>query len=198
MQLFNSAYTSLTASNLRCRRIVHRKRRQAQSAQECEPHPQTPPTPTEKSPLPYGELTRGTSRNSTTIPFATSAPGTYWGQFEEISKYNVSLNYLERLWLAWYTYMQNDVLATGILSFTMHELVYFGRSLPWIIIDQIPLFNKYKIQNVSAAAAARRDSLQAALLTRRLAKNTHGKGAVAVRVAGPPEPLHRRASPDMV
>jgi hypothetical protein len=44
--------------------------------------------------------------------------------------------------------MQNDTLATGILSFTMHELVYFGRSLPWVIIDAIPFFNKYKIQNV--------------------------------------------------
>jgi methylsterol monooxygenase len=42
--------------------------------------------------------------------------------------------------------MQNDVLATGIMSFTMHELVYFGRCLPWIIIGQIPYFNKYKIQ----------------------------------------------------
>lgn len=44
--------------------------------------------------------------------------------------------------------MQNDVLATGILSFVMHELVYFGRSIPWAIIDRIPYFNKYKIQNV--------------------------------------------------
>lgn len=44
--------------------------------------------------------------------------------------------------------MQNDVLATGILSFVMHEVVYFGRSLPWIIIDAIPYFNKYKIQKV--------------------------------------------------
>jgi methylsterol monooxygenase len=49
---------------------------------------------------------------------------------------------------AWYLWMQNDTLATGILSFTMHEIVYFGRSLPWIIIDAIPFFNKYKIQNV--------------------------------------------------
>jgi len=73
---------------------------------------------------------------------------TYWGQFEEISKYNVSLNYAERLWMAWYSYMQNDVLATGIMSFVMHEAVYFGRSLPWIIIDCIPSMNKYKIQNV--------------------------------------------------
>lgn len=45
--------------------------------------------------------------------------------------------------------MQNDTIATGIMSFVMHELVYFGRSLPWIIIDSIPYFNKYKLQNVS-------------------------------------------------
>ncbi len=58
------------------------------------------------------------------------------------------LNYFERLWAAWYAFMQNDVLATGIMSFVMHELVYFGRSLPWMIIDAIPAFNKYKIQSV--------------------------------------------------
>lgn len=92
----------------------------------------------------------GDRRNATTTFFSPAAPtpATYWGQFDEISKYNVSLNYLERLWLAWYTYMQNDVLATGIMSFVMHELVYFGRSLPWIIVDCLPSFNKYKIQNV--------------------------------------------------
>lgn len=45
--------------------------------------------------------------------------------------------------------MQNDVLATGIMSFVMHELVYFGRSLPWIFIDSMGLFKGYKIQNVS-------------------------------------------------
>lgn len=45
--------------------------------------------------------------------------------------------------------MQNDTLATGIMSFVIHEVVYFGRSLPWIIIGMIPWFNKYKIQDVS-------------------------------------------------
>lgn len=30
----------------------------------------------------------------------------------------------------------------------MHEIIYFGRSIPWAIIDRIPYFNKYKIQNV--------------------------------------------------
>lgn len=75
--------------------------------------------------------------------------GTYWGQYEEISKYNSQLNVAERLWAAWYAWMQNDVLATGIMSFAMHELVYFGRSLPWIFIDSLGLFKGYKIQSVS-------------------------------------------------
>ena len=74
---------------------------------------------------------------------------TYWNNFDEVSKYNVHLNYLERMWTAWYAYIGNDALATGIMSFVMHEVVYFGRSLPWIIIDQIPYFRKYKIQDVS-------------------------------------------------
>lgn len=55
------------------------------------------------------------------------------------------------MWAAWFAYLQNDVLATGIMSFVMHEVVYFGRALPWLIIDQIPYFQKYKIQNVSKA-----------------------------------------------
>lgn len=90
------------------------------------------------------------NRNATTIldlalPHTTE---TYWVQFEEISKYNVQLNYLEKLWAAWYAYIGNDVLATGIMSFLMHEIVYFGRSVPWMIIDRIPALNKYKIQQV--------------------------------------------------
>jgi methylsterol monooxygenase len=84
------------------------------------------------------------TRNSTLL-----SSGTYWGQFEEIGKYNTNLNVAERLWAAWYAWMQNDVLATGIMSFVMHELVYFGRSLPWIFIDTLGLFNRYKIQGVS-------------------------------------------------
>ncbi|EAU37737.1 C-4 methylsterol oxidase [Aspergillus terreus NIH2624] len=33
------------------------------------------------------------------------------------------------------------------MSFVMHEIVYFGRSLPWIIIDSLGLLKNYKIQN---------------------------------------------------
>ena len=52
------------------------------------------------------------------------------------------------MWLAWYTWMGNDILATGIMSFMVHETLYFGRALPWIIIDMLPMFKKYKLQAV--------------------------------------------------
>lgn len=42
--------------------------------------------------------------------------------------------------------MKNDTYATGIMSFVLHEVIYFGRSLPFIIMDKIPYFHKYKIQ----------------------------------------------------
>jgi len=86
-----------------------------------------------------------TSRNST---FATGLPVSYTDHFQEIAHYNVHLNVFEKAWAAWYAYMQNDVLATGIMSFVIHELVYFGRALPFMIMDKIPYFQKYKIQAV--------------------------------------------------
>lgn len=73
--------------------------------------------------------------------------------------------------MAWYAYIGNDVLATGIMSFMMHELVYFGRSLPWIIIDCIPYFNKYKIQNVCQFIGSAR--LRDRILTSTSAKNPY-------------------------
>ncbi|OCT51278.1 putative C-4 methyl sterol oxidase [Cladophialophora carrionii] len=87
---------------------------------------------------------------NSTSPFVSGAPTTYADYFNDIAAYNVHLNVFEKAWAAWYAYMQNDVLATGIMSFTMHEVVYFGRALPFIIMDKIPYFRKYKIQAVRA------------------------------------------------
>lgn len=56
------------------------------------------------------------------------------------------LNFIEKLWGAYYYYIGNDIFATGLLFFCTHEFLYFGRCLPWAIIDRIPYFNKYKIQ----------------------------------------------------
>lgn len=63
-----------------------------------------------------------------------------------VSTQYTSLNYFEKLWASYYVYMNNDVIATGLMMFVFHEVMYFGRSLPWIAIDAIPYFRKYKIQ----------------------------------------------------
>ncbi|RDA82969.1 hypothetical protein CP532_0860 [Ophiocordyceps camponoti-leonardi (nom. inval.)] len=70
----------------------------------------------------------------------------YLTVFDHVSKTHVNLNFAERLWAAWYLFMQNDTLATGIMSLAMHELVYFGRCIPFVIMGRIPYFQKYKIQ----------------------------------------------------
>ncbi|KAL7411095.1 hypothetical protein BDY24DRAFT_397705 [Mrakia frigida] len=56
------------------------------------------------------------------------------------------LNWAEQKWAEWYMFIGNPVLATGIMSFVMHEIVYFGRCLPLVIIDRIPYFNRWKLQ----------------------------------------------------
>ncbi|EEB07894.1 C-4 methylsterol oxidase [Schizosaccharomyces japonicus yFS275] len=56
------------------------------------------------------------------------------------------LNAFEKLWLAYYKWFGNDVVATGLMSFLMHEIIYFGRCIPWMIIDAIPYFRRWKIQ----------------------------------------------------
>ncbi|KAE8234592.1 hypothetical protein CF326_g363 [Tilletia indica] len=58
-----------------------------------------------------------------------------------------SLNVLEKAWAAWYTYWGNPVVATGLMSFLLHEIVYFGRALPWFVIDRMPSMRKYKLQD---------------------------------------------------
>lgn len=54
---------------------------------------------------------------------------------------------LQSYWGAYYSWMDNDFLATGLLFLVIHELVYFGKSAPWAILDQMPFFRKYKIQD---------------------------------------------------
>jgi len=57
-----------------------------------------------------------------------------------------SLSWLEQHWMAWYIWIGNPVIATGLMSFLLHEIVYFGRCVPWIIIDAMPYFRKWKLQ----------------------------------------------------
>jgi hypothetical protein len=129
-----------------------------------------------------------TSRNSTVLNHSV----TYWGAFEEISaQNNAHLNVLERLWAAWYLYIGDPTLATGLLSFGMHEIVYFGRSLPWIIIDRIAWFNRYKIQNVRSPNDSLINTHES------LAQDSHLSRTMAVRFACPTLPLYRRITSDL-
>ncbi|KIJ47897.1 hypothetical protein M422DRAFT_74794 [Sphaerobolus stellatus SS14] len=56
------------------------------------------------------------------------------------------LNWFEQWWAAWYLWIRDPTIATGLMSFLMHEIVYFGRCIPWIIIDSMPYFRQWKLQ----------------------------------------------------
>ena len=71
---------------------------------------------------------------------------TYSHTLQNIYQYQPQLNVMEKYWAAWYTYMNNDILATGLMFFLLHEFMYFTRCLPWFIIDQIPYFRRWKLQ----------------------------------------------------
>ncbi|CCK70158.1 methylsterol monooxygenase KNAG_0D04120 [Huiozyma naganishii CBS 8797] len=71
---------------------------------------------------------------------------TFKDTFDNVVKFQPQLSKLEQIWASWYTYMNNDILATGLMFFLLHEIVYFARCLPWFIIDQMPYFRRWKIQ----------------------------------------------------
>ncbi|KAF8063376.1 C4-methyl sterol oxidase [Lyophyllum atratum] len=48
------------------------------------------------------------------------------------------LSWLEHQWVAWYIAIGSFTIATGLMSFLLDEVIYFGRSIPWIIMDAIP------------------------------------------------------------
>ncbi|KAL7424700.1 C-4 sterol methyl oxidase [Cryptotrichosporon argae] len=56
------------------------------------------------------------------------------------------LSWLERTWAAYYIAVGNPIIATGLMSFFLHEIVYFGRAIPWLIIDAMPFFQQWKLQ----------------------------------------------------
>ncbi|KAI8871762.1 hypothetical protein GQ42DRAFT_161792 [Ramicandelaber brevisporus] len=55
-------------------------------------------------------------------------------------------NFLEQQWLNMFD-GRDELLTVTVFSFVFHELVYFGRFLPFWACDFIPFFRKYKIQD---------------------------------------------------
>ncbi|KAJ1649933.1 C-4 sterol methyl oxidase, partial [Coemansia sp. RSA 25] len=54
-------------------------------------------------------------------------------------------NWFERTWLSMFD-GRNELLTFTVIAFLMHEMVYFGRYLPFLACDYIPALRKYKIQ----------------------------------------------------
>ncbi|KAL4943988.1 hypothetical protein BDV06DRAFT_188576 [Aspergillus oleicola] len=72
-----------------------------------------------------------------------------------VAKQDPSLSWPEQLWWAHYTFWNNDVLATGVITFLAHELIYFGRCLPWVVADALPgVFRRFKIQENKSPSAS--------------------------------------------
>ncbi|EDR13647.1 C4-methyl sterol oxidase [Laccaria bicolor S238N-H82] len=84
---------------------------------------------------------------------ATTIPSPYYDALYPATDFS-SLTWLEQQWVAWYVWIGNPIIATGLMSFLMHEIVYFGRSIPWIIIDATPFFRKWKLQANKIPTAA--------------------------------------------
>ncbi|KAK0473579.1 C-4 methyl sterol oxidase [Armillaria novae-zelandiae] len=75
---------------------------------------------------------------------STAAPSSFASVYADTDFQ--SLNWFEQQWAAWYIWIGNPIIATGLMSFLLHEIVYFGRCIPWIIIDAIPYFRQWKLQ----------------------------------------------------
>ncbi|KAI0308993.1 C-4 methyl sterol oxidase [Amylostereum chailletii] len=81
--------------------------------------------------------------NGTTVPtHQLTAAQLYAGAGTDFS----SLTWVEQQWAAWYLWIGNPIIATGLASFLLHEIVYFGRCVPWIIVDALPYFRRWKLQ----------------------------------------------------
>lgn len=96
----------------------------------------------------------GISLNDTTIFNEIGSDASFFGIVNSLNSYGdlhpsspiAQLSGIEKLWSAWYLYFRNDILATGLLFFSVHEIAYFGRCVPWAVIDLIPYFRRWKIQ----------------------------------------------------
>ncbi|KAI9219642.1 fatty acid hydroxylase superfamily-domain-containing protein [Blastocladiella britannica] len=64
---------------------------------------------------------------------------------EAITASNALHGWLESQWTGLFV-DRNPLLVLTLLSFAVHEVVYFGRHLPFAIADHIPALKKYKLQ----------------------------------------------------
>ncbi|KAJ3102808.1 C-4 sterol methyl oxidase [Phlyctochytrium planicorne] len=57
-------------------------------------------------------------------------------------------NVFESAWLKLFENNEHPAITLAFVLFIWHEVVYFGRFLPYMILDKIPYFQRYRIQPV--------------------------------------------------
>jgi hypothetical protein len=80
------------------------------------------------------------------------------------------------------------------MSFVMHETVYFGRCLPWVIIDMIPYFRRWKIQDVSLM----RPVFATTKIDLQLDQDSNSRRAMALHQVGTANSFHNRITANLV
>jgi len=56
-------------------------------------------------------------------------------------------NFAERIWFGLFEGSEHKAIKLALILFTWHELVFFGRFLPYYLCDFVPALRKYKIQD---------------------------------------------------
>ncbi|ORZ35403.1 C-4 methyl sterol oxidase [Catenaria anguillulae PL171] len=57
-----------------------------------------------------------------------------------------TLPWIDRQWATLFSDDTNHLIVLTLISFIVHEVVYYGRHLPYLIADYIPSWQKYKLQ----------------------------------------------------
>jgi methylsterol monooxygenase len=58
------------------------------------------------------------------------------------------MTFAEKEWLSFFEGSEYPSIRLATLLFVWHEIVYWGRYIPYVICDHLPMMQKYKIQPV--------------------------------------------------
>lgn len=67
------------------------------------------------------------------------------GSLDRMVPQGYTPTWTERTWLSFFE-GRNEAITFGIIAFLVHQTVYYGRYLPYLICDYIPAMQKYKLQ----------------------------------------------------
>ncbi|KAJ1964816.1 C-4 sterol methyl oxidase [Dipsacomyces acuminosporus] len=67
------------------------------------------------------------------------------GKMSQMLPQDYTPTWAEHTWFSFFE-GRNEAFTFGIIAFTIHQAVYYGRYIPYLICDYIPAMQKYKLQ----------------------------------------------------